>query len=197
MEFRLATNTDSSCLGGALFGSTRFLLAAPMSKPDFDKTVASLIAEFSQSGIAELNLHHGDFEFYLSSRSDLPSVRRVSLQRRAAAPAQASAAPASPALAGDQTRPLPQERPAVELPADARIITAPNLGTFYRAPKPGAAPYVEVGAIIAEGEDLCLIEVMKLFTAVRTDRAGRLHSVLAEDGSMVEAGQPLFALVDA
>ena len=92
MEFRLATNTDLSSLGGALFGSTRFLLAAPMSKPDFDKTVASLIAEFSQSGIAELNLHHGDFELYLSSRSDLPSVRRASPQRRAAAPTQASIA---------------------------------------------------------------------------------------------------------
>ena len=74
------------------------------------------------------------------------------------------------------------------------IITAPNLGTFYRAPKPGAAPYVEVGSSFAIGDELCLIEVMKLFTSVRAEQAGRLLAILAEDGAMVEAGQPLFAM---
>jgi acetyl-CoA carboxylase biotin carboxyl carrier protein len=81
------------------------------------------------------------------------------------------------------------------LPADAIIVRAPNLGTFYRAPKPGADDYVRIGSDVAKGQEICLIEVMKLFTAVRSEQAGRVHAVLAEDGAMVEAGQPLFALV--
>ena len=93
----------------------------------------------------------------------------------------------------------PAPQPAVAapsaLPAGATIVPAPNLGTFYRAPKPGAANYVEVGSKVAAGEELCLIEVMKLFTAVRADESGTVHSVLVEDGAMVEGGQPLFALL--
>lgn len=74
------------------------------------------------------------------------------------------------------------------------VVSAPNLGTFYRAPKPGAANYVEIGSRVKAGDELCLIEVMKLFTAVRADVDGVIHSVLVEDGGMVEGGQPLFAL---
>lgn len=74
------------------------------------------------------------------------------------------------------------------------MIEAPNLGTFYRSPKPGAAPYVEVGQAIAAGQDLCLIEVMKLFTALRSEVIGTVVAVLVEDGAMVESGQPLFAV---
>ena len=84
-----------------------------------------------------------------------------------------------------------------DLPANAVIISAPNLGTFYRAPKPGSAPYVEIGGTVAVGDELCLIEVMKLFTSVCAQQPGRLHAILAEDGVMVEAGQPLFAMVPA
>lgn len=104
-----------------------------------------------------------------------------------AAPEKRSARSAAPVA--------PLTTPVADLPAGAQIVTAPNLGTFYRAPKPGSAPYVEIGDAVTAGDELCLIEVMKLFTAVRADAAGRLHGVLAEDGSMVEAGQPLFALV--
>ncbi|MFD2578913.1 acetyl-CoA carboxylase biotin carboxyl carrier protein [Novosphingobium colocasiae] len=71
----------------------------------------------------------------------------------------------------------------------------PNLGTFYRAPKPGAANYVEVGSKVKAGDELCLIEVMKLFTALTAETSGTIHSVLVDDGEMVEGGQPLFALV--
>ena len=71
-------------------------------------------------------------------------------------------------------------------------ITAPNLGTFYRAPKPGVAPYVEVGQRIGEATEVCLIEVMKLFTPVRAGVSGRIARACVEDGEMVEFGAPLF-----
>lgn len=173
-------------------GATHFF-GETMPDPDFDKTLATLMAEFSKSGIAELSIRQGDFEVYLSNvagqgrkprRTALrpPDLMAVAAKLKAVTAVQAeSAAAANPA----------------DLPTDARIVVAPNLGTFYRAPKPGATNYAEVGDIITVGDELCLIEVMKLFTAVRADTPGRLHAVLAEDGSMVEAGQPLFAVVDA
>jgi acetyl-CoA carboxylase biotin carboxyl carrier protein len=80
------------------------------------------------------------------------------------------------------------------VPADAIIVCAPNLGTFYRSPKPGAPAYVEIGSMVSPGDELCLIEVMKLFTSVTSKEAGRIHAVLVEDGAMVEADQPLLQL---
>jgi biotin carboxyl carrier protein len=74
------------------------------------------------------------------------------------------------------------------------ISRAPYLGTFYRAPKPGEASFVELGATVGAESELCLVEVMKLFTSVRAGIAGTIAHVLAVDGQMVEAGQPLFAI---
>lgn len=71
------------------------------------------------------------------------------------------------------------------------VINAPNLGTFYLAPKPGAAPFVEIGQPVDEGTELCLIEVMKLFTSVRAPIAGTIMHVAAQDGALVEGDQPL------
>lgn len=73
-------------------------------------------------------------------------------------------------------------------------VNAPMLGTFYRAPRPGAPPFVEVGALVAENDTLCLIEVMKVFNAVVAGARGRVVKVCAETGQMVEFGQTLFLI---
>ena len=158
------------------------------------ETIATLIAEFKRSGIAELEYRHGDFEIYLSTQPGgrLASRRAVPSPDPVTGGVPVPPPPPPSAWQGDDG----QVAAAPDLPEGACVVTAPNLGTFYRAPKPGAAPYVEVGATIAEGDELCLIEVMKLFTTVRAEKGGKVHSVIAEDGSMVEAGQPLFVLVD-
>ncbi|MGK2910984.1 MAG: acetyl-CoA carboxylase biotin carboxyl carrier protein [Sphingobium sp.] len=148
--------------------------------------------EFSRSGVRELHVRNGNFEVYLSS--DPAGSRSVAGPAVAAVP-RVAASPARnmPAPVAQPAPPAPSG-PDV-LPADAIIVRAPNLGTFYRAPKPGAANYIEVGSTISVGDEVCLIEVMKLFTAVRSGAGGKVHAVLAVDGAMVEAGQPLFALV--
>ncbi|MGB0213780.1 acetyl-CoA carboxylase biotin carboxyl carrier protein, partial [Algiphilus sp.] len=102
----------------------------------------------------------------------------------AAAPAT-TAAPPTPDAA-----PAPGPEPAAA--DDATVVHAPNLGTFYRAPKPGAAPYVEVGQRVEADTEVCLIEVMKLFTPVVAGVAGTVQRVLVEDGDMVEHDQALF-----
>jgi acetyl-CoA carboxylase biotin carboxyl carrier protein len=71
-------------------------------------------------------------------------------------------------------------------------IKAPLLGTFYRTPKPGAPPYVEVGSLVNEDDPVCIIEVMKLFNTVKAGIRGRISQICAEQGQMVEYHQTLF-----
>lgn len=159
-----------------------------MNEHDFPDALKQLLGEFTKSGMWQLHIRKPDFELYMSTDASNARVRAVS---PAANPPPALAAP-PPAV----TAPVATSVTLVSaLPEDAVIVTAPNLGTFYRAPKPGAAHYVEVGSKVQPSDELCLIEVMKLFTAVRADQAGTVHAVLVEDGAMVEGGQPLFALV--
>lgn len=165
-------------------------------KPTIDHPVDHvrvLIEEFTRSGIATLHLRAGSFELLLSNDAaaqsllgagPVPATVASAPTAPAAVPASAPAPVAAPATAPDST----------SVPDGAVVIAAPNLGTFYRAPKPGAAPYVEIGGWVGPDDEICLIEVMKLFTAVKAGRAGTIVAILAEDGAMVEAGQPLFAL---
>jgi biotin carboxyl carrier protein len=73
----------------------------------------------------------------------------------------------------------------------------PNLGIFYRSPKPGAPPYVELGAEVDEETEICLIEVMKLFTPVHAGLRGTVRHICVEDGEMVDHDQPLFYIEPA
>jgi acetyl-CoA carboxylase biotin carboxyl carrier protein len=157
----------------------------------------TLIGEFKRSGLRELQARHGDFEIYLSLDADAPGLGggsggATSVQvARVAAPAVAPlpvAAPAPPA-------PAPLAASLGNIPEGAVLVGAPYLGTFYRSPKPGSPPYVEVGDTVSAESELCLVEVMKLFTAVRAGVAGTIVTVLANDGELVSADQPLFAVM--
>jgi acetyl-CoA carboxylase biotin carboxyl carrier protein len=108
-----------------------------------------------------------------------------------------------PAQAGIQTRPpsvAPVEPPAqrrsptADLPSGAHVIKSPMVGTLYRAPEPGAPPFVEVGTRVEPDTIVCIIEVMKLMNSVNAGVAGVVTHVLAENAAMVEFGQPLVAI---
>ena len=73
-------------------------------------------------------------------------------------------------------------------------VKAPTVGIFYRGPEPSAPPFVDLGSKVAEGDTLCLIEVMKVFTAVVASRSGRVRKILADNNSMVEHNQTLFLI---
>ena len=137
------------------------------------KEVEALIRLFERSDWHELRLETDGLKLVLSKDADA-----------AALGAEAEVA------AGSTTEDPPDPTPDA---VDGLVpITAPNLGTFYRAPKPGVAPYVEVGQRISETTEVCLIEVMKLFTPVRAGISGRIARACVEDGEMVEFGAPLF-----
>ena len=86
--------------------------------------------------------------------------------------------------------------PAAPAPAVSTVmrVEAPMVGTFYRAPEPGAAPYVEVGDIVVAGQTLCILEAMKLMNEIKAEAEGQVKSILAENAQAVEYGQVLFEL---
>ncbi len=91
--------------------------------------------------------------------------------------------------------PLPAAKPTVAEPAGHQaVIRAPMIGTFYRAPSPDAAPFVEVGSEVRTGDPLCLIEVMKLFTTIHAEHSGQIVQIGAANGELVEYGRALFII---
>jgi len=95
---------------------------------------------------------------------------------------------ASPALS---TSPVPVgEAEAVDL----AVIKSPIVGTFYRAPEPGAANFVEIGQAVKKGQVLCIIEAMKLMNEIESDADGEIAAIYVENGRPVQFGDRLFAL---
>ena len=76
-------------------------------------------------------------------------------------------------------------------PALSGVVAAPTFGLFPRAPSPGAAPFAEAGDEVKEGQELFIIEAMKVFNTVRAERSGRIARFIANDGEDVELGQPV------
>ncbi|WP_066941460.1 acetyl-CoA carboxylase biotin carboxyl carrier protein [Microtetraspora fusca] len=92
----------------------------------------------------------------------------------------------------------PWEAPAAE-PADPALdhVTAPLVGTFYHAPEPGAPPFVAVGGAVEAGQQVGIVESMKLMNPVHTEIAGRVVEILVPDATSVEYDQPLIAIAPA
>lgn len=121
---------------------------------------------------------------------------KLSLRRGAGvaapAPAQATRTPAvSQAVAPAASPAPPPRKPRAASDPASHDVPAPLLGTFYRAPKPGAPPFVEVGSLVEEETIIGIIEVMKLMNTVRAGVRGRVTEIVARDGNLVEYGETL------
>lgn len=155
--------------------------------------IEQLICDFEKSSLRELHARHGEFEIYLSNDPDAAGLD-------GSACVQVSRSKPVPVAAAQAAKGTVASAPAtaeIDVPEGAYLVRAPYLGTFYRAPKPGAAPFVDEGQAVSEDTEMCLVEVMKLFTAVRAECTGTVAAVLAEDGEMVAADQPLFIVTPA
>jgi acetyl-CoA carboxylase biotin carboxyl carrier protein len=121
--------------------------------------------------------------------------RRVRIRRRATAPPMMATAP----LPAPTARSAPAVTLAAPGPEAAGLIPveSPMVGTFYRAPAPGAEPYVKEGDMVEKGTVLCIIEAMKLMNEIEAEVRGRIANILVENGQPVEFGQPLFLLEPA
>ncbi len=149
--------------------------------------IEALVELFDASGWDELHLEIDGEELLLSS--DSRAGVRAAPATATAAPVAAPVATSAPVAAATADAGAPSATSA--RPASWVPIAAPNLGTFYRAPAPDAPPYVSVGATVTPETEVCLIEVMKLFTTVRAGISGIVREVTAQDGEMVEYGAEL------
>ena len=145
------------------------------------KTLIDLVAE---SGIAELEITEGEGKVRIVkfSQTVQPQAYVAPVAAPVAAAASAPAAAVTPAA------------PAAPAAVSGHVVKSPMVGTFYRAPNPGAAPFIEVGQSVKEGQPLCIIEAMKLLNEIEADKAGVIKEILVENGEPVEYGQPLFVI---
>jgi acetyl-CoA carboxylase biotin carboxyl carrier protein len=107
--------------------------------------------------------------------------------------------PAAVAVSRGEAAPPPSAQPAATLPqpaaaTDLITVESPMVGTFYRAAAPDAAPFVNEGDLVKEGQVLCIIEAMKLMNEIEARVAGRIARVLVENAQPIEFGQPLFLI---
>jgi acetyl-CoA carboxylase biotin carboxyl carrier protein len=146
--------------------------------------IAEIIKLIDSSSCDELVVETGDMKLVVR-RNGAPSGAAAEYSQHGAAPVVVSSAP---------TREARPTVPKVEAATGQFEVTAPMVGTFYRAPNPDAAPFVEVGSVVRAGQPLCLIEVMKLFTTIKSEAAGRIVQIGAENAELVEYGRTLFVI---
>jgi acetyl-CoA carboxylase biotin carboxyl carrier protein len=164
----------------------------PISQDD----VIQILRMIEESCIDELHLEMGDLKLTIRKGGKTPSVQEVRYSRKDPNDVPVLETAAAPA----KTQRLDMEIPTQPEENDYLIeeglvpIKAPMLGTFYRAPKPGALPFVEVGQSITEDDTVCIIEVMKLFNTVKAGIRGQIMKIYPKDGEMVEYHQPLFLI---
>ncbi len=153
------------------------------------RKLKTLIDLVSESGVAELEITEGDDRVKIVNRVGAAPVAAAA-PAVIATPVVASAAPAAapaPAVAAE-----PAAAPVTA--EDTRTINSPMVGTFYRAPSPGAKPFADVGQKVKAGDTVCIIEAMKLLNEIETEYDGVIKEILVENGQPVEFGQPLFVI---
>jgi acetyl-CoA carboxylase biotin carboxyl carrier protein len=97
-------------------------------------------------------------------------------------------------LAPPPTAAAPEAAPAAEAEEDGYAVIAPMVGTFYSSTSPGAAPFMQVGDQVNEGDTLCIIEAMKMMNQIESEISGTIKSVKVQNGEPVEYGQVLFVI---
>jgi acetyl-CoA carboxylase biotin carboxyl carrier protein len=147
--------------------------------------VDRLTTILERSELAELEVEAGGTALVLRKAQAISIAAPVSAHGTHASPP----GPASASSGSEGHGPPAPAAP--ETMAPANVVRAPLTGIFYGAPSPGSAPYVRVGGEVAVGQVIGLIEAMKLFNEIKSDVAGRVVRVLAENGQLVKAKQPL------
>ncbi|HEX2110428.1 MAG TPA: acetyl-CoA carboxylase biotin carboxyl carrier protein [Gaiellaceae bacterium] len=155
--------------------------AAGLERSESER-LRDLIRVVQESGIGELTIEEGEW--------------RVTVRRSEAG---AVGAPAAAAASPGPVIPAPEDvavaEPPLPPPADETIrVESPMVGTFYRAPSPGAPPFVEEGDAVEAGQTLCILEAMKLMNEVKAEREALVRRICVENAEPVEYGQLLFEL---
>lgn len=146
------------------------------------RKLKKLIDLVEESGISELELTEGEEKVRISrnmpNSQPMMHYAQPYMQQTPQSVAPVAAAPAEAA------------EPVVE----GHVVKSPMVGTFYRSPSPDTSSFVEIGASVAVGDTICIIEAMKLLNEIEADHAGVIKAILVENGQPVEYGEPLFII---
>ena len=145
-------------------------------RADANALVTELLQRLGAEDVQQLEIRRGGLRVKVSRNGGPPL----------AAAAQTAPAPAKSAV----TVTGPDQPAKSDLPT----VNAPLTGVFYRSPTPQAPPFVQIGAIVNQGDVIALIEAMKLFNEIRSTAGGKVSRIFAENGQLVRAHQPLLEL---
>ena len=170
--------------------------------------IKKLLKIVKDSGVSEVEITEDDFKVVVRTQppaGPAPPPPSPAWPAYAAPPPVAYAPPPAPPAPPAQPAsgaPAPEPPPSPEAPSDSHpeatrndtVVKAPIVGTFYRAPAPGEAPFVEVGDIVRAGDTLCIIEAMKLMNEIESEVDGKVAEILIDDALPVEYDHPLFLI---
>jgi acetyl-CoA carboxylase biotin carboxyl carrier protein len=154
--------------------------------------IKQILEMMREHELAEFELERDDFKLRLRKNATGQWTAQMPQMNFVAAPA--AAAPSTPAPASPVGEPV---LTAVDEDIDLTIIKSPIVGTFYRAPEPGASAFVELGQPVRKGQVICIIEAMKLMNEITADSDGELVKAYVENGQAVQYGERLFAIKPA
>jgi acetyl-CoA carboxylase biotin carboxyl carrier protein len=155
------------------------------------RKVKKLIELLEESGISEIEISEGEESVRISR---YPQPGAMPFNPALHASMLQAYAPAPHAAGGPGAARAAEPEPAAAAPQRGHQVTAPMVGTFYAAPAPGAKPFVDIGSEVKPGDTLCVIEAMKMMNQIEAEVAGKVVSVLVENGTPVEFGQALFII---
>ena len=146
----------------------------------------------SSSRFGEFRLKVGDIELDMRAKRDrmLEPPDHAAAAAQTAVPGREISSDVATAVADG----APCTAPVAQFAAGSVLIRSPTVGTFYRAPEPGAPPFVEVGSRVTADSTTCIIEVMKLMSSIPAEHSGVVTHILVNDAQLVEAEQVLMVI---
>lgn len=150
------------------------------------KDLKALIKMVTETDITEFEIENPD-ERIMIKRGSSPEVVHLQSPQMMAMPQPIHMPSTAPAVA-----PAATAAPAAAPAEKGDPITSPIVGTFYRAPAPDAAPYVEVGQVVEKGQTLCIVEAMKLMNEIEAEYRCKIVKICKENAQPVEFGDALF-----
>ncbi len=149
-------------------------------EPIDEDLIRSLAGLLDETNLSEIEIEQSGLRVRVA--------RSISFNAAPYAGGTFSAPPATlPAASSASAQPLPPEK-------HPGTVTSPMVGTAYRAPEPGAPPFVEIGSVVREGQTLLIVEAMKTMNQIPAPKAGKVIAILVENGQPVEFGEPLMII---
>jgi len=145
------------------------------------KEIKELLKIFDESDIKKLKIQKKDFSISMSKEGDIVAPTTVQTQ------------PVAPVASTTPVETDSSATPSTSKPSGL-TINSPMVGTFYKAPSPGAAPFVKVGDTVSKGQTVGIIEAMKIMNEIEAEFDCKILEVLVEDGQPVEFDTPLFVV---